>query len=212
MKDTWLQKLNGGYSLTLGVETMGIREMSIKAIEYLLRASGVLATSLLIFLVGVVSYNVIARYLFNASSIGLEELAWHLYASVFLLAIPYAVYTGSHVRIDLVYESRSEAYKRMVGILGCIVFLLPFALVTLYYGGVFTVQAFSYGNQPDTFSGIWQQLLSSDGIGEKSQDPGGLTNRFIIKAIIPLSALLLSLAGIRNILILLNTNSPQEAP
>ncbi len=110
----------------------------------MLRASGIFATSLLIGLVAIVSYNVVARYVFNASSIGLEELGWHLYAAVFLLAIPYAVYTDSHVRIDLIYEGRSESYKRLVGILGSIVFLLPFALVMLYYGGVFAAQAFSY--------------------------------------------------------------------
>ena len=182
-----------------------MRIRTIRIIEFLLRASGILATVLLITLVAVVSYNVIARYLLNASSIGLEELGWHLYAAVFLLAIPYAVYTDSHVRIDLIYESRSPAYKRFIGIVGSIVFLLPFALVTLYYSWIFTSQAFSYGELPDSLSGIWRQLISKDGIGEKSQDPGGLTNRFIIKAVIPISAFLLFLAGIRNILTLLDS-------
>ena len=190
---------------------MSIRNKSIKTIECVLRASGLLSTGLLIFLVAVVSYNVIARYMFNASSIGLEELGWHLYAAVFLLAIPYAVYTDSHVRIDLIYEGRSKGYKRIIGICGSILFLLPFALVTLYYGMDFTVQSFSYGELPDSLSGIWQQLIT-DGIGEKSQDPGGLTNRFIIKAVIPLSAFLLFLAGIRNILILPGSDADKKLP
>lgn len=188
---------------------MIIRNRSIKIIEYMLRASGILATFLLISLVAIVSYNVVARYLFNASSIGAEELGWHLYAAVFLLAIPYAVYTDSHVRIDLFYEGRTESYKRIIGICGSLVFLLPFALVTLYYGWVFTAQALSYGNLPDSLFGIWQQLIG-EGIGEKSQDPGGLTNRFIIKAVIPISAFLLFLAGIRNILILLGASGPVQ--
>jgi len=38
------------------------------------------------------------------------------------------------------------------------------------------------------------------GIGEKSQDPGGLNNRWFIKGVIPLSFVLLFLAGIAHAL------------
>ncbi len=176
-----------------------MRNLIIKSIDAVLVLAGMVATLLLIALVAVVSYNVIARYLFDASSIGMEELGWHFYAAIFLLAIPYAVHTDSHVRIDLLYEGRSARYKRWLNIIGTVVFLFPFALVTAYYGWDFTLQSINYGVVPDTLSGFWQQLTTT-GIGEKSQDPGGLNNRFIIKAVIPLSAFLLFLAGISKIL------------
>ena len=187
-----------------------MRRRTIQFIEFLLRATGVVATALLMILVGIVAYNVVARYLFSASSIGLEELGWHLYAAVFLLAIPYAVYTDSHVRIDLIYESRSDAYKRFIGIAGAVVFVLPFAMVTLYYGTVFTSQAISYGYHADSIVGLWNQFWI-EGIGEKSQDPGGLNNRFVIKSVIPVSAFLLFLAGICSILKLTDTHPTSTA-
>ena len=171
-----------------------MRHVIIKSIDATLKAAGALATLLLILLVGVISYNVIGRYFFSASSIGLEELGWHFYAAIFLLAIPYAVHTDSHVRIDLIYEGRSTAYKRRINIIGTCLFLLPFALITLWYGVVFTLQAISYGEIPGTPLAFLQQMFST-GIGEKSQDPGGLNNRFIIKGVIPLSAFLLFLSG-----------------
>jgi len=46
-------------------------------INFILDSTGKIATLLLIVLVGVISYNVIGRYVFNTSSIGLEELSWH---------------------------------------------------------------------------------------------------------------------------------------
>jgi TRAP-type mannitol/chloroaromatic compound transport system permease small subunit len=188
-----------------------MRKYLIRIIELLLQAAGMIATTLLLLLVAVVAYNVVARYFFSASSIGLEELGWHLYATVFLLAIPYAVYTDSHVRIDLIYEGRSPRYKKQVGIAGAILFMMPFALVTFYYGVDFTAQAFAYGTHADTLPGLWEQFFT-DGIGEKSQDPGGLNNRFVVKSVIPVSALLLFLAGIRNLLQLTDTNVQQPEP
>ena len=176
-----------------------MRKRFITTIDVLLKCSGVTATLLLLMLVAVIGYNVIARYMFNNSSIGLEELGWHFYAAIFLLAIPYAVHTDSHVRIDLIYEGRSDKYKRLIGIFGTMIFLLPFSAITCYYGWVFTAQAMSYGTPAETLPELWQQFVTT-GIGEKSQDPGGLTNRFIIKGVIPLSSFLLFLAGISKLL------------
>ena len=51
---------------------------------------GNVAAALLIVLVILIAYNVIMRYALRSSSIGIEELSWHIYAAVFLLAIPFA--------------------------------------------------------------------------------------------------------------------------
>ena len=176
-----------------------MRNKTIKCIDALLVTAGAIATTLLILLVLLVSYNVIARYLFSASSIALEELSWHFYAAIFLLAIPYAVHTGSHVRIDLIYEGRTQSYKRMIEIIGTLFFMFPFALVTAFYGAEFTFQALAYGEWPSSIQAAWQQF-NTDGFGEKSQDPGGLNYRFIIKSVIPISAFLLFLSGVSGLL------------
>jgi len=164
-------------------------------INFVLDSTGKVATLLLIVLVGVISYNVIGRYAFNKSSIGLEELAWHLYAAVFLLGISYAVRTSSHVRVDLFYESMRPRTKAYIDIIGTCIFTLPLSVLLVIYGSDFAFQSYSFGPHADTFSGLVHQFFTI-GIGERSQDPGGLNNRFVIKSVIPLAFLLLLLSAI----------------
>jgi len=156
---------------------------------------GNIAALLLIMLVGILSYNVVARYAFQNSSIGLEELSWHIYAAIFLLGIPFALRSGSHVRVDLIYEGLQVKNQALIDLVGSILFLLPFCLVVIWFGWEFTVVSFDLGNQPTSLNQFFEMLVSS-GIGEKSQDPGGLLNRWIIKGIIPLSFVFLLVASI----------------
>jgi TRAP-type mannitol/chloroaromatic compound transport system permease small subunit len=167
----------------------------IKLVRQLVSALGAIASALLIFLVVLMCYNVIARYAFNASSIGLEELTWHAYAAVFLLGIPYALQSGAHVRVDLLFEKMSIRNQQRVDLVGTALFLIPTCLVLVYSGWQFTAAAYQLGAQPDSIGQFFNQLVST-GIGERSQDPGGLLNRWIIKAVIPLSFLFLLLAAI----------------
>jgi len=153
-----------------------------KLTDYLGRLSAVL----LILLVLIMFYNVIGRYAFSASSLGLEELSWHIYAAIFLLGLPFALKSGSHVRVDLIYERLSIKTQALIDLIGSIIFLLPTCFVVIWTGWDFTAASYNLGNQPDSI-GLFLQQLTSVGIGEKSQDPGGLLNRWIIKGIIPLS-------------------------
>lgn len=155
---------------------------------------GALAAALLILLVMMVAWNVVARYAFQASSLGLEELSWHVYAAIFLLGIPYALRSDSHVRVDLLYEHFTPKTQALIDVLGCIIFLLPFCAVVIWAGWNFTAAAYNLGVLPTGVSEFFQQLVQN-GIGEKSQDPGGLLNRWIIKGLIPLSFFFLLLAG-----------------
>ncbi len=165
------------------------------ALNKLMDWIGALAAFLLLLLVTMVAWNVIARYAFQSSSIGLEELSWHCYAAIFLLGIPFALRTDSHVRVDLLYERFSPRTQATIDLLGSIVFLLPFCLVVIWAGWSFTMAAYNLGAQPLGFGEFFQQLVTS-GIGERSQDPGGLLNRWIIKGVIPLSFVFLLLSGI----------------
>ena len=164
-------------------------------INLILDLAGKIATLLLIVLVGVISYNVIGRYAFNSSSIGLEELAWHLYSSIFLLGISYAVRTSSHVRVDLIYDFLKPRTQAYIDIIGTCVFMLPLAALVLVFGTDFAYQSYSFGPHADSIGGLVNQFLTT-GIGERSQDPGGLNNRFVIKSVIPLAFLLLMLSAV----------------
>ena len=166
----------------------------IRAVHRLMDWLGALAASLLILLVVIMAYNVVARYAFSDSSLGLEELSWHFYAAVFLLGIPYALRYGSHVRVDIVFERLHPKKQAMIDLVGSVIFLIPTCLIIMWAGWNFTAAAYQLGHQPDSISSFFSQLVSS-GIGEKSQDPGGLLNRWIIKGVIPLSFAFLLLAA-----------------
>ena len=166
----------------------------LKNVNRLMDGLGAIAAGMLILLVLIMTYNVIARYAFSDSSLGLEELSWHFYASIFLLGIPYALKHGSHVRVDLLFERFSRKTQSLIDLVGSVVFLIPTCLIIIWGGWNFTAAAYQLGVQPDSIGSFFAQLVST-GIGEKSQDPGGLLNRWIIKAVIPLSFFFLLLAS-----------------
>ncbi len=168
---------------------------TINVIHRIMGWLGNIASLLLIALVLIMALNVAARYAFSASSIGLEELSWHFYAAIFLLGIPYAMKSGAHVRVDLFYERFSPKTKAMVDLIGTLVFLLPTCIIVCWAGWHFTLAAYQLGGQPSSAADFFNQLVST-GIGEKSQDPGGLLNRWIIKGVIPLSFLFLLASGV----------------
>lgn len=168
----------------------------IKIIGRLQSLLGAIASLLLIGLVLLMAYNVIARYAFSASSLGLEELTWHFYASIFLLGIPYALKDDGHVRVDLIFEKLSPKKQAAIDLTGTLIFLIPSCIIIVWAGWNFTISAYQLGNQPESIATFFNQLTST-GIGEKSQDPGGLLNRWIIKGVIPISFVCLLLAGIR---------------
>ena len=137
---------------------------------------GILASTLFILMLFNVFYDVIARYWFNQVSIGMQEMEWHLFAAMFLLAIPYAIRTDGNVRVDLIYEALGVRGKALINLFGSLILLIPFVLLVAWFGIDFSYQAFD--------------------LGEGSGDPGGLPYRWIIKAMIPLSFFLMALAGL----------------
>jgi TRAP-type mannitol/chloroaromatic compound transport system permease small subunit len=73
-------------------------------------------------------------------------------------------------------------------------------------------ESYQWGPHADSFTGLITQFMTT-GIGEKSSDPGGLLNRFVIKGMVPLSFLFLGLSTvsfiIKNIRLLIETPSEQ---
>ncbi|MBN3561013.1 TRAP transporter small permease subunit [Aliamphritea spongicola] len=141
-----------------------------------------------------VFYDVVMRYLFNDVSIGMQELEWHLYAAVFLLAVPYTLKAGGHVRVDLIYERRSPATKALIDMFGTLILLVPFCALVGWYGIGFAYEA-------------WE-------LGETSGDPGGLPYRWVIKAVIPFAFFAMLISGIglflKSLNVLLGNSQPDE--
>ncbi|MCA0920957.1 TRAP transporter small permease subunit [Pseudooceanicola nanhaiensis] len=58
-------------------------------------------------------------------------------AMVVALCVSYAFVQGSHVRVDLVYSGLSFRGKRLVDMIGSLIFMLPVATITWMYGWFF---------------------------------------------------------------------------
>lgn len=128
---------------------------------------GRMTSILLLLMILNVFYDVIMRYFFHNSSVGMQEMEWHLFSLVFLFGTSVALLDEGHVRVDFLYERYSKKTKAMVNILGTIFFLLPLALLVS--------------------TGSYDYVMDAYISHEISEDPGGLTHRWIIKSMIPIS-------------------------
>lgn len=125
---------------------------------------------------GVIVFNVCARYIFSEGRIEFEEIQWHLYSIGFLLALGYGVTTDSHIRVDVLHERFSERMQAWIDLYGLILFVLPFIALMLIFGVPFVVDSFNRS--------------------EVSASPGGLPFRWIIKSVLVIGFGLLGLATI----------------
>jgi len=121
-------------------------------------------------------FDVITRRFLVLGSTKLQEFEWHMHVVLFGLLIGYTYLKDAHVRIDLVRERLRERTQWWIELLGCLLFLLPYCALVIYFTYDFTVRSFA--------------------TSEISASATGLTHRWIIKSIIPIGFSLLALAGI----------------
>ena len=144
--------------------------------EKLERFIGNVSAVLMLLMMVNVFVDVVLRYFFHTGSIALQEMEWHLFAVMFLLGISYSLTNEAHVRVDFVYDRLTPKKKAFINIFGTIFMLIPFAFLIVYGSYEFVNDAYI--------------------TNEISEDPGGLTHRWIIKAMIPLSFVLLIISAI----------------
>lgn len=137
---------------------------------------GHLSAWLILVLVLLVAGNVLFRYLFHVSSVGLQELEWHLLAAIGMLGSAYTLQQGEHVRVDLFYHRYSNNIKRWMDILIPAFIILPFSIFMMYLSMDYVLQSYD--------------------MNEVSPDPGGLGYRYLVKALLPLGFLLIALQGL----------------
>jgi TRAP-type mannitol/chloroaromatic compound transport system permease small subunit len=134
---------------------------------------GNLCSIVMILMILNVFYDVVMRYFFNDVSIAMQELEWHLFAAMFMFGIGYTLKEDGHVRVDVIYDQLSKKKQAIINLVGSVLFALPFTLLILYFSWDYTLEAYQ--------------------MGEGSADPGGLPHRWIVRSIIPASAIFLML-------------------
>jgi len=135
---------------------------------------------ILMALVFLIVYDALSRYLFSSGSVALQELEWHFFDVVILLSIAYTFKKNSHVRVDIFYDNYSKKLKLIIDILAILIFILPFSALIIYVGFDFVELSFIQN--------------------EASSDPGGLSNRWIVKSLMPLAFIFLALEAIKSVI------------
>lgn len=141
-------------------------------LEAFVRATGLIAAVATLLMILAITANVVARYALHTGAVWLQELEWHLLAPIALFGVAYALATGDHVRVDMLYErfpprvrTILDLVSALVGLVVCILFVkfsLPFV------------------------ERAWV-------LGEGSPDPGGLPARWALKALLPIGFVVLAL-------------------
>ncbi len=140
----------------------------IKSIGHIVMWSNVL-------LILAIVTQVSMRYLLNQNYPKLDEIQWHLYGLVTMIGISYALVTDSHVRVDLLHMQLSRRTQRIVEVIGILALMVPFLYLMVDQGYDYFYESFR--------------------VNERSDSPTGLPARWALKAVIPISFIMLSLAA-----------------
>ena len=147
-----------------------------RALNTLVRWLGTLSAWLTFAMVLVTVLIVVLRYALGTGAIALQESVVYAHAIVVALGLAYTLQTDGHVRVDLFYARFSEQTKAWVDLIGHCLFLLPVCIAIAYLS-------------IDYVSASWAIL-------EGSPEVGGLPAIYLLKTLIPVSAVLLVLQGL----------------
>jgi len=123
--------------------------------------------------------NASVRYTLGLSSNAWLEIQWYLFAAIFLLGAGYTLKRNEHVRVDVLAGRLSARQQAWIDIGGGVLFLMPVALIILYFS--------------------WPMFAQSFAGQEVSSDAGGLI-RWPVKLLIPAGFALLVLQGASEII------------
>ena len=144
--------------------------------DTLIEITGRVVSWLLLAMVVTTCTVVVLRYVFDTGAIALQESVTYMHSLVFMLGLSYALKHDGHVRVDLLYARLSGRARVKINLLGHLGFLLPVCLVI-------TVESFDY-------------VVRAWSILEGSPEVGGIPGVYLLKTLIPLSALLLLVQAI----------------
>ena len=154
----------------------------VRAIDGLSTATGWLAGWLIVPMTVAVTWEVVARYAFHAPTRWSYEAGYMLYGAQFMLAAAYTLLKGGHIRTDVLYERWSARRRAGIDAACYVLFFFPGLLCILYAGGVEARHA-------------WE-------IGERTglRVAGVPVPMALLKAVIPVTAVLLLLQGVSEVI------------
>jgi len=124
---------------------------------------------------------VVLRKFFDLGWIWLQESVTWMHAIVFMLAAAYTLNHDEHVRVDIFYTNFSPRKRAIVNLFGTIFLLLPLCVFIVWSS--------------------WDYVTESWRIRETSWQSGGIAYLYLLKSVIPITAILLGLQGLSQSLV-----------
>ncbi len=126
------------------------------------------------------------RSFYGHSVNSLSDGAQYLHAIIFMVGVSYALKTGDHVRIDILYRNMQPRTRAWVNIIGYLILFYPVFIFL--------------------FVMCWQYVSNAWAIMESSSRPGGLPILYILKTFLLVMPVMMLLQGtallLRNIQVL----------
>lgn len=108
----------------------------LKGIDATSEWSGKVISFLIYAAIGVLIYEIVLRYLFNAPTIWAHGITQRIIATYAILLGAYTLRQGGHVKVDILYNRLSMRGRAILDLFTAIFFLL-FCGVLLWQGGEF---------------------------------------------------------------------------
>jgi TRAP-type mannitol/chloroaromatic compound transport system permease small subunit len=131
-------------------------------------------------LVAAVSYEVIARYAFNAPTMWSFDVTYMLYGTIFMLGSAYALHKGAHIRTDFFFEKWSIRTKGVIDSIAYLVFFFPSIFVFMLVSGAEGWYAYTINEESEQTP--WRPLL------------------WPYKLVVPLTCVLLLIQGVSEVI------------
>jgi TRAP-type mannitol/chloroaromatic compound transport system permease small subunit len=122
------------------------------------------------------TWEVVARYAFNAPTIWAYDSSYMLYGSHFMLGAGYTLLKGGHIRTDIFYQNWSPRTQAAVDATLYLLFFFPGMIFFFWMGSVEAAHAWSIQERSD--ASPWRPIL------------------YPFKTVLPLTALLLIVQGV----------------
>lgn len=156
------------------MEALGEMKKFLKTIDQISEQSGKAVSFLILFLVVVILFEILARYLFNRPTIWAHETAQMIYGAYVILLGAYVLQRGGHVNVEILYGRFRPRTRAIIDLFTWLLFFY-FCGLLLWKGGEMA----------------WGSLLVRETEPTSFAPPV-----YPIKMMIPLGALLILLQGL----------------
>jgi len=153
---------------------------AIRAIDKFTDRTGTVVSWLSIVLVGAVTYEVVARYVFNAPTVWAFDVTFMSYGALFMLGAAYALHKGAHIRTDFFWDTFSPRTRGIIDSTSYIVFFFPSLTLLLILS--------------------WHETVYAYQINELSEQTPWRPILWPFKGVVPLTCVLLMIQGVSELL------------